>query len=89
MISKHKKIQALWLMCVVMLFPHTLSAQSPYEKKTARLMTVWGENLQATDPVLPEYPRPQMVREKWLNLNGIWQFQPATSATQALPAGNL
>ncbi len=23
----------------------------------------------------PEYPRPQMVREKWLNLNGEWQFE--------------
>ncbi|MEV4170476.1 sugar-binding domain-containing protein [Nonomuraea sp. NPDC049709] len=23
----------------------------------------------------PEYPRPQMVREDWLNLNGPWQFE--------------
>lgn len=23
----------------------------------------------------PEYPRPQMVREQWLNLNGEWQFE--------------
>ena len=23
----------------------------------------------------PEYPRPQMVREHWLNLNGTWQFE--------------
>ncbi len=23
----------------------------------------------------PEYPRPQMVREKWLNLNGEWEFE--------------
>lgn len=23
----------------------------------------------------PEYPRPQMVREGWLNLNGPWQFE--------------
>ncbi|MDR0546232.1 MAG: glycoside hydrolase family 2, partial [Dysgonamonadaceae bacterium] len=65
------------------------STVTPYEKKTAQLMTVWGENLQATDPVLPEYPRPQMVRERWLNLNGIWQFQPAASATEALPDGVL
>jgi hypothetical protein len=52
-------------------------------------MSPWGEALQATDSILPEYPRPQMVREKWLNLNGIWQFQPAKSATEALPAGDL
>lgn len=24
----------------------------------------------------PEYPRPQMVRKDWMNLNGIWQFEP-------------
>ncbi|MFT4148269.1 MAG: glycoside hydrolase family 2 TIM barrel-domain containing protein [Micrococcaceae bacterium] len=23
----------------------------------------------------PEFPRPQLVREDWLNLNGIWQFE--------------
>lgn len=23
----------------------------------------------------PEYPRPQFVREKWINLNGEWQFE--------------
>lgn len=23
----------------------------------------------------PEYPRPQLVRERWLNLNGPWQFE--------------
>ena len=23
----------------------------------------------------PEYPRPQMVRDEWLNLNGEWQFE--------------
>ncbi|UVI28888.1 glycoside hydrolase family 2 protein [Paenibacillus spongiae] len=23
----------------------------------------------------PEYPRPQFVRDKWLNLNGAWQFE--------------
>ena len=23
----------------------------------------------------PEYPRPQFVRDNWLNLNGQWQFE--------------
>ncbi len=26
------------------------------------------------DNVLPEYPRPQMVRKQWQNLNGLWDF---------------
>ncbi len=29
------------------------------------------------EPSIPrtEYPRPQMVRDNWLNLNGLWEFQ--------------
>lgn len=23
----------------------------------------------------PEYPRPQMVRDRWVNLNGRWEFE--------------
>ncbi|MBR2127650.1 MAG: beta-galactosidase [Bacteroidales bacterium] len=38
-----------------------------------RIMTVWGESLEPTD-VLPEYPRPQMVRDEWVNLNGLWKY---------------
>jgi len=38
----------------------------------------------------PEYPRPQMVREAWLNLNGIWEFEfdPGLSGVaRGLPQG--
>lgn len=38
--------------------------------------------------VLPEYPRPQLAREKWMNLNGLWQYQPGT-AGEAVPQGKL
>jgi len=38
-----------------------------------RIMTVWGEELNPSD-VLSEYPRPQMVREEWMNLNGLWEY---------------
>ena len=24
---------------------------------------------------IEEYPRPQLVRKRWTNLNGIWDFQ--------------
>lgn len=30
---------------------------------------------QPTSPPLPEYPRPQLTRSDWMNLNGVWQFQ--------------
>ena len=37
------------------------------------LLTTWGEHLDR-DRVLPEYPRPQLVRESYLNLNGRWDY---------------
>ncbi|MCJ7487521.1 MAG: PA14 domain-containing protein [Candidatus Aminicenantes bacterium] len=38
-----------------------------------RIMTRWAAEVKP-DLVLPEYPRPQMVREEWLNLNGLWDY---------------
>lgn len=37
------------------------------------LTTEWGEALDREHP-LPEYPRPQLRREGWLNLNGPWEY---------------
>ncbi|NQT17550.1 MAG: beta-galactosidase, partial [Planctomycetes bacterium] len=37
------------------------------------LMTRWAKEI-SPDNVLPEYPRPQMVRQPWLNLNGLWDY---------------
>ncbi len=40
---------------------------------TGRIMTRWATDVRP-DLVLPEYPRPTMVRERWLNLNGLWDY---------------
>lgn len=37
------------------------------------LKTRWADEAMCDLP-LPEYPRPQMVRENWLNLNGMFDF---------------
>ena len=36
------------------------------------LLTMWGKQLDRKSP-LPEYPRPQFVRDSYINLNGIWK----------------
>lgn len=38
-----------------------------------KIKTVWAEKLDPSAP-LPEYPRPQMVRDAWQNLNGLWNY---------------
>lgn len=37
------------------------------------LLTRWAKDV-SPENVHPEYPRPQMVREQWLNLNGLWDY---------------
>ena len=37
------------------------------------LSTPWT-HLVGPDNALPEYPRPQMARTRWLNLNGVWDY---------------
>ena len=46
------------------------------------MKTVWGEQLNP-DSVLQEYPRPQLVRESYENLNGLWDI--AITKTDAKP----
>ena len=51
------------------------------------LMTKWAADVQPSKgPPLPEYPRPQLMRKQWMNLNGVWQFAFA-QAEDAVPAG--
>ena len=40
---------------------------------SGHIMTPWAADV-TPDNVLKEYPRPQMVRKEWLNLNGLWDF---------------
>jgi hypothetical protein len=55
------------------------------------MMTRWAKDVDPAKP-LPEHPRPQMVRQAWQNLNGLWQFeitgkaapQPANFSQQIL-----
>ncbi|NIK76463.1 hypothetical protein FHS15_001588 [Paenibacillus castaneae] len=52
---------------------------------TYQIETPWASHVDVNNP-LPEYPRPQMVRDQWLNLNGKWEFQPAKEG-DVLPTG--
>ena len=38
-----------------------------------RIMTRWAAEVDPAAP-LPEYPRPQMARSEWANLNGLWDY---------------
>ena len=54
-----------------------LSASTLYSQGWApagdRIRTKWAEEVNPSNP-LPEYPRPQLVRTQWQNLNGLWNY---------------
>ncbi len=58
-----------------MLFMALSSAAQAADWQMAKgpLATRWAKDVTA-DKALPEYPRPQMVRESWQNLNGLWDY---------------
>ena len=51
------------------------SAAQDWTMQKAELPTRWMKDIDTNSP-LPEYPRPQMVRKDWVNLNGLWEFKP-------------
>lgn len=64
-----KKIILSVFICISIL---QLDAQ-PWQPAGNKIKTAWAEQIDPANP-LPEYPRPQMEREQWLNLNGLWDY---------------
>jgi beta-galactosidase/beta-glucuronidase len=58
---------ALSLVCVPAFFG------ADWKPADSPLTTPWTEEVNASHP-LPEYPRPQMARKDWINLNGLWDY---------------
>lgn len=48
---------------------------------TYELRTKWADEV-GPHNALPEYPRPQLTRDNWQNLNGSWEFAAAKAGEQ-------
>lgn len=53
----------------------------PYQ---SHLITEWGSKVNA-DSAWQEYPRPQMTRDSWLNLNGTWNYAVTSENQDNMP----
>jgi hypothetical protein len=51
-------------------------SEPDWQMKQSPLVTHWAKDVTPQN-VLPEYPRPQMVRRDWINLNGLWDLHIA------------
>ena len=68
---------------LVLLLSTAVIAQQ-WKPAPVTLMTQWGERV-TPDNAWREYPRPQFVRERWQNLNGLWEYA-ISSRTAPAPA---
>ena len=63
------------LITATFLTPTTAQA-AEWVPKTPPLATPWTSQVSPAN-ALPEYPRPQLQRPEWQNLNGVWEFAGA------------
>jgi len=63
------------LAVIIFIFISGCSKKEKAEWKIADnpILTEWASRVDPLKP-WPEYPRPDMVRQKWINLNGLWDY---------------
>ena len=68
----------------------TSAAETPWKPAGDRIKTRWAAEVDPAAP-LPEYPRPTLVRSRWRNLNGLWNYSltPAGAAAPGEAQGRI
>ena len=65
---------------ILMLFIQSVYSQNAgWKIAENKITTQWSANVNPLNP-LPEYPRPQLVRDNWKSLSGLWDYSITTSA---------
>jgi hypothetical protein len=79
-------VVALVLSAAIAMVNTPAHAAEVWQPKAPPLATPWT-HLVGPDNALPDYPRPQLSRTRWQNLNGLWGYAggPASSAKAAPP----
>ena len=58
---------------LVILFGSPTIALAGWQPVEGQLLTRWAKDVSA-EHVHSEYPRPQLMRQNWMNLNGLWDY---------------
>ena len=68
----------IYILLIGLCFCIEIQAQ---EIRSFTLPTPWTQTALNAETPLPEYPRPQMVRSEWKNLNGTWEYMGGNNLT--------
>ncbi len=68
----------------------SLSQAQTWKMQPVALQTRWAKEVKVDKPH-NEYPRPQLERDHWINLNGLWQYAitPADASTPTAWEGHI
>jgi len=72
------------LIVIALSFALAAEAQN-YQIQPVVIQSRWAKDVSPAN-ALKEYPRPQLVRANWINLNGLWEYA-ITAKNAAKPAG--
>ena len=75
LVPMHRKLLLLSALLAISCFSYGQDAAE-------RIQSRWAKDV-TPDNALQEYPRPQLVREEWKNLNGLWNY--AIVSDQEIP----
>lgn len=70
--------------CLILGACAVFSLYADWKPVPGHIMTRWANEVDSAKP-LPEYPRPQMTRSEWLNLNGLWDYSISEKTAVTLP----
>ena len=86
-----RRFAAAWLglLASIALVNAPANAVVEWHRQRPPLSTPWT-HLVGPNNALPEYPRPQMARTRWMNLNGVWGYtgRSEQAASAAPPPAN-
>jgi beta-galactosidase/beta-glucuronidase len=77
-------IRRSYALALFVVLSGVLSAQR-WEPVGGKILTPWAEKVNPAKP-LPDYPRPQLVRGNWQNLNGSWHYAITPKSQESAPA---
>lgn len=69
------------LLATGLVTPASAQAGDGWHMGDLRMTTPWSHEVSPQN-ALPEYPRPQLERDDWRNLNGVWEFAGASDGEQ-------
>ena len=85
-----KIIAGIAQIALIVVFHVAAYAQPNWRMQPVPIQTRWAKQVSPSN-ALPEYPRPQMARSRWVNLNGLWDYAiaPRDAAPPAQYTGKI